>query len=288
MTVSLDPQLEAHSPLRIVIWIVGALAAAAVVVTALALLLESQIRHVSAERAQLTIIMSKPGTAQFFEPMMAELGAVGGLRSVRIVPQAEITQAVDGLLAEGSALSGVELPTIVEILFDPTRPPDRTQISGIVERFDAQAEMQDDAGDLVNRIGDLLNFQRIGLLVLALCWLSIIAVVALAYRSSLAFHHDTLDLLRTMGAEDRDLARQLQAKTANPLLLGVLFGFTVGLAGSVLLLWAPIAGHLQGKGIGVVMQPLILLLIALVPMIAGSTIVLTVKLITQRYLRQTL
>lgn len=287
MITSLDPRLDAQSPLRLIVWVVGALVAAAIVLTAIALLLEAQLRELAQAQSQMTISVlpaEDQNDSQIAE-LTTDLASVSGVLALKVLSRAELTDGIANLEATTDVWSTFQLPTIIELRYDPVAPPPIDAIEDRLSQVDPDFSIRDGSRDRADRASDLVMFQRVALVAIGVSFLGLIGIVAITTRSALASHYQTLDLLRTMGAEDRDLAHQFEAKASGPLLISAFVGFVVGLAGAGLLLLAPIGRSVAATGIGGLLDPVVVLMIVLVPVAAGSGLVMTIKLIARNYLR---
>lgn len=288
MTASLDPRLDAQSPLRLIVWVVGALVAVAIFLTTIALLLEIQVRSLAQAHSHMiaSLVLDEGQDTSQLDSLLNGLSALEGMSSVRVLRDEELASGVDGLLDQPDVLATLDLPTVIEMSYDAMQPPSTRTILEMVKTIDPTGSVKDGSRELAERSSDLLLFQRFAIAAIVVIFVSLIGIVAITVRSALSSHHQTLDLLRTMGAEDHDLAHQFEAKTSGPLLLSIFVGFLVGLVSSALFLLTPLAQQWMLEDPFNLLDPLVMLTVALVPAIAGSGVVIAIKTITKRYLHR--
>lgn len=272
---TLDPKHDAQSPIRLIVWVVGALATILVVLTALALLLNLQ-REAAEELGAQFLVSLDMGTPTRDElaALTEPLAAIDGIRTLEVLPTPELASA-----------NVVDVPTLLLIEYDPDRPPRQGAIEDHVQAFDKNATIREPAAERSNDAHDIMTFQLIVLAALGCCFLGIVGIVAIAANTALKSHHKTLDLLKTMGASDEHLAYEFEAKATAPLLFAVLVGLVLGLVFSGLLLLAPIGRLALAQGTSTIFHPVALICMALVPALVGSSVVLLVKFMARHYLR---
>ncbi|MDA1324741.1 MAG: cell division protein [Proteobacteria bacterium] len=138
------------------------------------------------------------------------------------------------------------IPRLIDITLAPSTnraAPDTTELGARIAAEIPGATL-DDHGRWLDRLLSLARaIEIIAFAVLGLISLAAIATIVFATRTGLAIHHDVIELLHLMGAQDDYVARQFQM---NALWLGLKGGATgVGIAMATLLVLGSIAGKIE-------------------------------------------
>ena len=130
-------------------------------------------------------------------------------------------------------------PRLIDVAFNPGSDPDVAAIEGRVRAMVPGATLGD-GGDVARAGAGADTLLRTGGLV-AGCALLLAALVGVAAitRLSLVQHHETLDLLRSMGAKDAYVARQVEHHALGVSLSGGVGGFVAAALVLVAVLYAP-------------------------------------------------
>ena len=138
------------------------------------------------------------------------------------------------------------IPRLIDVTLAPLTnhtAPDTTKLGARIAA-EIPGAILDDHGRWLDRLLSLARaIEIIAFAVLGLISLAAIATIVFATRTGLAIHHDVIELLHLMGAQDDYVARQFQM---NALWLGLKGGATgVGVAMATLLVLGSIAGKIE-------------------------------------------
>jgi cell division transport system permease protein len=138
------------------------------------------------------------------------------------------------------------IPRLIDVTLAPSESgdaPDTTLLSARLAA-DVPGATLDDHGRWLDRLLSLARaIEIIAFAVLGLISLAAIATIVFATRTGLAIHHDVIELLHLMGAQDNYVARQFQF---NALWLGLKGGaIGVVIAMATLLVLGSIAGKIE-------------------------------------------
>jgi cell division transport system permease protein len=171
--------------------------------------------------------LTRPGVSSTdrLQRVLAVLRAEPGITRAEAIPRARIAELLAPWLGTGALADSLPVPQLIDVTLDNRR----TDLPALARRLATAAEgtILDDHGQWIAellRLARLVTAFAIG--VVALVALTAVAAVVLATRAGLAVHHEAIDLLHLMGADDVYIARQFAWQS---LLLG-LRGGAVGLA----------------------------------------------------------
>jgi len=158
---------------------------------------------------------------------------------------AALLEPWNGTAASSDALN-LPIPRLIDVTLAPSEngsAPDTTLLGARLVA-DIPGATLDDHGRWLDRLLSLARaVEIIAFAVLGLISLAAIATVVFATRTGLAIHHDVIELLHLMGAQDDYVARQFQY---NALWLGLKGGATgVVIAMATLLALGSIAGKIE-------------------------------------------
>jgi cell division transport system permease protein len=132
-------------------------------------------------------------------------------------------------LAIGTPAAGLPLPRLIDIAYNPGATIDLAALDRDLETV-VQGATIGDAGLLQRNEERLARiFRHVGTGVGFLLVIGSVAVAAWITRLNFGQHAQAVDLLRSMGAEDRYIAQQFEHHALGRTLRGALIGFTAGL-----------------------------------------------------------
>lgn len=239
-SASLLPQPRLAGPMP---WVIAILIALVLVAAAGGLALRNLT---AASRADLAAAVS----VQVIEPD-AELRALRAeeaaalladaplVRSVRIVPEAELTALLEPWLGAGAASEDVPIPALIDV--ELTRRASAAELASLEAtlaeaggtagtlRIDAQSEWLRPVHDA------LLALQYLALALIALVALATMAAVWLAARNAFTTHRETVEIVHLLGGTDRQITSIFTRAVLREAVLGAVLGASLG-AGAVWLL----------------------------------------------------
>ena len=211
------------------------------------------------------------------------LRATPGVIAAEALERSEVAKLLEPWLGKTAQSADLPLPTIIDVTVEKGAEIDT---GGLAEKLAAAVPgaSLDDHGLWFARLTTFVNsVQLVAGLVVGLTCLAAVLTVVYVTLSGLAVHHDIIELLHLMGAEDRFIARQFQDHAMR-----------LGLAGAVPgLLLAVLTFELLGIAAGRVdslLLPNIRLgvaqwaTLALVPLAAGAIAMLTARTTVMRRL----
>ena len=211
------------------------------------------------------------------------LRATPGVIAAEALERSEVADLLEPWLGKAAQSADLPLPTIIDVTVEKGAKIDT---GGLAAKLAATAPgtSLDDHGLWFARLTTFVNsVQVVAGLVVGLTCLAAVLTVVYVTLSGLAVHHDIIELLHLMGAEDRFIARQFQDHAMR-----------LGLAGAVPgLLLAALTVELLGIAAGRVdslLLPNIRLgvaqwaVLALVPLAAGAIAMLTARATVMRRL----
>ena len=188
------------------------------------------------------------------------LGAHPLVTSVRIVPEAELSQLLEPWLGAAASSEDVPIPALIDVeLTRRAAPQELSQLQQALDtaleplggsaRVDAQSEWLRPVYDA------LAALQYLALALIALVGFATAAAVWLSARSAFADHQDTVEIIHLLGGTDRQVTSIFQRSVLRDAAFGGFVGLVLGL-GAVWLLGQQFSaldsGMVGGGGLGLV------------------------------------
>src|SRR5258708_6228202 len=150
-----------------------------------------------------------------------------GIQHATLVPRSRIAELLAPWLGQGGLVDNLPVPQLIDVTLSPDGHVD---IAGLQQRLAAAVD-----GTLLDDhqlwIADLVHLARLGvglaLAIVLVVGLTAAAAVVIATRAGLAVHHDAIDLLHLMGAEDGYIADQFAGQATRLGLRGGLLGLLI-------------------------------------------------------------
>ena len=290
-TLDLDLPLDASPLSRFMLWVTGTLVGLAVLAFALASLAQGRIVEEARRPRVVTVALppAPPGEAEgLVGRVTAMLEREPGAAYAAPVSKAEIDGLVEPLLAGAGAGAAdrFPLPRLIDVAFNPGTAPDLGALERRVQRL-VPGSTIGDAGPLGSDDGRLVRLLRaLGLATGSVFVLLALVAVVMVTRMSLRQHHETVDLLRLMGARDGYVARQFEHHA----LLGAFKGGLIGFAAAMLVVVGVVHGPAMLGDPPVVpvrLRPLDWVLLSMVPVVTALLVTLTARLAAVLTLRRT-
>jgi cell division transport system permease protein len=182
------------------------------------------------------------------EKALAILGASPQVAAATPIPADDVTALLEPWIGSAALSDTLQLPIprLIDVTLAPAAggtPPNTTELAARIAAEIPGATL-DDHGQWLDRLLSLARaIEVIVFAVLGLICVAAIATIVFATRTGLAIHHDVIELLHLMGAQDDYVARQFQF---NALWLGLKGGATgVVIAMATLLTLGSIAGNIE-------------------------------------------
>ncbi len=186
--------------------------------------------------------------------------------SVRIVPEAELSELLEPWLGASAGTDDVPIPALIDV--ELSRRANSQEVAqlqaaldGAVEgaRVDAQSEWLRPVYDA------LAAMQYLALALIALVAFATAAAVWLAARSAFSNHEETVEIIHLLGGTDAQVTRIFQRSVLRDAVFGASMGLVLGL-GAVWLLGQQFAGLDSGMIGGGGLNLFDWLVIALIPL----------------------
>ena len=209
---------------------------------------------------------------------VSELHKLAGVRQVRRIEAAEMTQLLEPWLGAGGLASDLPVPVMIDVDLTPDAYRRLDAVRASIIDVAPSARVDDNAQWLapLAKLIDALKWLASGLVLLMIG--ATAATVVLAARAALDTHRGTIEVLHLMGATDVQVARLFQRRIA----LDALFGGGVGLVAAALVLMgiAQRVGALGSELLGSAGLPLVSWLILVALPAAGVLLAMLVARLT--------
>lgn len=158
------------------------------------------------------------------------LTAMGGVRAVRQVPEAELTAMLEPWLGEGVAGGDVPIPALIDVELARTASPAEVARIEAALKAEVPGARVDAQGTWLRPVQDALDALRwLALGLIALVALATAAAVWLSARNAFAAARDTVEIMHLLGASQRQIAAVFLRDVLREAAFGAVLG---GLAGA--------------------------------------------------------
>ena len=258
-TASLLPQTRFGGPIP---WVIAILIALVVITSAGGLALRNLADNARADLSDavtVQIIEADPEIRNAQASAAAEaLGRQPLVISVRIVPEAELTELLEPWLGASAASEDVPIPALIDV--ELTRRASAGEVAQLQSALDealsefASSARVDAQSEWLRPVYDALAaLQYLALALIALVAFATAAAVWLAARSAFSNHEDTVEIIHLLGGTDAQVTRIFQRSVLRDAAFGAIVGLLLGL-GAVWLLGGQFAaldsGMVGGGGLG--------------------------------------
>jgi cell division transport system permease protein len=182
------------------------------------------------------------------------LSGLEGVRSVRLVPEAELVAMLEPWLGAGAGDGDVPIPALIDVeLAASAGPAEVARIEAALAAAVPGARV-DAQGDFLRPVQEALAaLQWLALGLIALIALATAAAVWLAARNAFAAARDTVEIMHLLGASERQIAAVFLRDVLREAAAGALLGAALGVA-AVWVLGRQFAaldsGMVSGGGLG--------------------------------------
>ncbi len=266
-------------------WLVGLLAALAVLALALVAVADARLRALALRPLVVTVAL--PPEAAKDATVLEALARLPGVLAADPVPEAELGELL-AVTREGGE-PALPLPRLVDLVFRPGVAPDlatlRQRLRELAPGAVASAAAAEGAVDGGRARAEALRLM--GLVVLAVVLVAAMLCAAVMVRTHVRLQAATVDVLRLMGASDRYIARQFEQLVLARGLVAALLGFLAAVA--VFLLAAQLARARWPELVGeLALRPLDWIALAAVPVVLVVLLALVARLTARRMLARPL
>lgn len=236
-----DLPLRQSAASRFLPWTIGGLIYLAVVALAVAGVAGEALRLYGMRTKVVTVTLPSIEDARRSEQEMAEavemLRQTRGVVSAVPVPPEELQALVEPLLGNAKADMDLPLPRLIDVTLDPRAKPDlpalQQRLGAVIQGATIGVEAL--SRDRAERLAAFVRAWSSGVGIAAL--LGTLAFVWLITLASLRMNTENVELLRSMGAADRYLAREFERHALLSSVQGGLTGFALALLTIVGLLY---------------------------------------------------
>ena len=270
-----DLPLRQSAASRFLPWTIGGSLYLAVVALAVAAIADEALRLYGMRAQLVTVSLPSVQDASRGERNVAQaldiLRRTPGVTSVVSVPAEELAALVEPWLDDSKSDMDLPLPSLIDVTLDPQARPDlaalQKRLAEVVEG--AKVGVEALSRDRAERLAAFLRAWGSGAGIVAL--LGTLALVGLITWVSVRMNSDSVELLRSMGAPDRYLARQFERHALLSSAQGGLIGCVVALLTVLGLLYSSRRMQLA-EAIELQLPPLDWVLLACVPVVAALLI----------------
>ncbi|MGI9434004.1 MAG: cell division protein FtsX [Geminicoccaceae bacterium] len=277
---SLDLPLDQTAVSRFLPWIMAGLLYLSVVALATAAIADGALQLFD-ERDKIITVSLPPGdnsatSDQDVGRVLKILAESKTIASATVLDDKELQELIEPWLDEQPEGENVPLPRLIDVTLDPLSTPDleglERQIRQVVP--DATVGFQTFERDRAERQATF--FRIVGITIGSILLICALVIVALITSLSLAMHHDTVSLLRYMGAQDGYLARQFERYALLSGLRGGLIGFFAAMVTMLALLYS-IQSLEMTNSIRLGLRPVDWIFLACVPVVAALLCTVTAR-----------
>ena len=216
---------------RFLPWIVALKVYLAALALAGALALNGAVAEWQGARAgTITVQVPPPGAdddTDHVDAAVAVLRATPGVAQADALARAEIVALLEPWLGAGNVDVELPLPWLIDVKLDGETPLDTAALDARLKAAAPGAEI-DDHGEWLARVASAARAVQFAALAVVLAIVAAtVGTVVFTTRTSLALHHDTVEVLHLIGAQDGFIARSFGR-------LALRLGLKGGLIGLVL------------------------------------------------------
>jgi len=153
------------------------------------------------------------------------------VRSIRIVPEAEMSELLEPWLGESASSGDIPIPALIDV--ELSRRAAANEIAALQDYLqESVSEARVDAqSDWLRPVYDALAaLQYLALALIALVAFATAAAVWLAARSAFANHSDTVEIIHLLGGTDAQLTGIFQRSVVRDAAFGAVVGLILGVA----------------------------------------------------------
>ena len=231
-----DVPLRGDPASRFLPWTVGFLVFLATLAVAVAMFLASASENWRQSISGTLTVQVAAGPEQTARASAAVdlLRTTPGIASVRRVSDSEIERLMEPWLGGSTKALDLPMPTLIDAQIEPGRKLDLSALAARLEQA-APGTQVDDHAVWLQRLSNFASVaEGVVIVVIGVILFTAITTVIFTTRTGLAIHHDVVEVLHLIGAQDSYVARQFQAHALRLGAVGAAAGFAIG-AGAVYL-----------------------------------------------------
>lgn len=226
------PQARFGGPIP---WVIAILVALVVIAAAAGLALRNLADNARADLSgalSVQIIEANPQTRA--ERAQAAATALSGqplVRSLRVVPQDELTALLEPWLGPSAGSDDVPIPALIDVeLKTSASPAEVAQVQAALDRAVPGTKVDAQSAWLRPVYNALAALQWLALALIGLVAFATAGAVWLAARSAFASHRETVEIIHLLGGTDRQITRVFQRTVMLEAAFGAALGTALGAA----------------------------------------------------------
>lgn len=210
-----------------------------------------------------------------------------GIATARPLDRKEMAALMEPWLGSGDLIGELPLPALIDVRLKEDRGVNVEGLQSVLSAAVPGATI-DDHKKWLDRLSLLAqSVKAIAAAIVLLVGAAAIATVIFITRTGLSLHHEVIELLHVMGAQDEYVARQFQSQALALCLKGGLIGFA--LAAATLLAFGALVGRLGSQLLPPVEMSLVQwAILAVLPLAVALIGMMTARIIVLRSLARLL
>ncbi len=272
---------------RFLPWIVALMVYLAALGLAGALTLDSALGRWQSERSATLTVQVPPADAQTTEARVAAaldaLRGAPGVAAARPLPRNELVALLEPWLGAGNVAPDLPLPRLIDVTLTPGATPDLRALETRLKAAVPGAEIDDHRLWLDRLAAAARSLQAVALAVVLAVGAAAVGTVVFTTKTSLAVHHEVVEVLHLIGAHDAFVAHVFARQALSLGLRGGLLG--VGLAALTLApVWHFTAGVESPLVPRLVVTPVAVAALAMLPVASALVAMVTARVTVLRAL----
>ena len=229
------PQARYGGPIP---WVIAILVALVVIAAAAGLALRNLAENARADLSgalSVQIIEANPETrAERAQAAAAALASQPLVRSLRVVPEDELSALLEPWLGASAGSDDVPIPALIDVELKANASPAQVAtVQAALDRAVPGTKVDAQSAWLRPVYSALAALQWLALALIALIAFATAGAVWLAARSAFASHRETVEIIHLLGGTDRQITRVFQ----RTVMLEAAFGASLGTALSAVTVW---------------------------------------------------
>lgn len=163
------------------------------------------------------------------EAVLGVLAETPGVLHAEPLARDRIVALLEPWLGSAELIGELPLPRLIDVTTDPFAPMDVKTLSAKIEAIQPGATVEDHRVWLGRLLRLSHSIEMLAVLVLTMVGVVTSATVVFAIRTGMAIHHQVIEVLHLIGAQDDYIARQFARRTFYQGLQGGAFGLLLGL-----------------------------------------------------------
>lgn len=153
-----------------------------------------------------------------------------GVSAVRELPEKEARALLEPWLGTSAQSKELPVPALIDVTLTSDAALDSHTVAQQLKAY-APTSAIDDHDEWLGQLSAFARgLQALAYLIVGLVVLATVAIVTFSTRAGLSSHHETIEILHLIGAEDRQIARELQWRYLAHGLKGGIVGAIAGVA----------------------------------------------------------